>query len=169
MAENMLKVKFSWKLRSQSKSKEAPANVDKTQNVDTTCKKLVVGKSKSATYMRTVKDNNPDKYNRYLVKDAKRKRVSYVSIKDKSQAEQKEQRNKWAENKRNQRKQKKVKTASGSLPENTSNQKKRYKDMNKEERKEYHRQKMELTRGRMSKQKKTANKTEKESCSNPRA
>ena len=36
-------------------------------------------------------DNNSDKYNRHLVKDIEQKRVSYASIKDKSQAEQKEQ------------------------------------------------------------------------------
>lgn len=96
MSDHNFKVKFNWKLRSQSNDK-----TDKNDN------KTSIGTSRSAKFMHDMKASQPAKFKKHLKKDATRKRKNYISIKTMAEQDQKHQREKWADSKRRQRSKKK--------------------------------------------------------------
>ena len=96
MTDNNLKVKFRWQLRKRVTDEEDTCRPTKPP-----------GKSRSATHMRNKKDTDSNEYGKHLVKDARRKRESYVSIKDRSTEDQQQQRKEWADKKEIQRRKKK--------------------------------------------------------------
>ena len=123
----MLKVKFDWKTRtSRSNTK-----LDNT--------KVSAGSSRNAKHIQSMKVNNPEQHRQHKAKDAERKRINYMHAEEMS------------EKKRKQRSKNK-----GSTDTTKTNihsyTKKRFKDMNVDEKKQYYKTKMRLTRQKQSKQ-----------------
>ena len=141
-------IKFKWNTRSCSTTK------DSTQG---SSEEASQGSSRGAKYVRSMKANAPEKYKEHKQLDAKRKKVSYVSIDNRSQSDKQKQRQNWAEIKRKQRAKNKRSTDDGQSLSGREKQK-RFKDMNTEEKNEYFKMKMRLSRMKISKQKKSCEK-----------
>ena len=102
-------------------------------------------------FIRDMKASKPTRFKEHLKQDAARKRKSYISIKDMTEKEKKQQRQKWAGSKKKQRNKKK-----GEELSHRNEGKKRFKDLSPEERKEYFKLKMKESREKMTRQKKTS-------------
>ncbi|XP_064619490.1 uncharacterized protein LOC135482935, partial [Lineus longissimus] len=137
---SQLKVKFNWNLRS-SKCKE----------------KTDIKQSRTCTYVKHLKESNVGKYYELKKKDADRKREAYVPADSLSDLELEQQRKKWAKQKKEQREKQKRKREDelSQVVESIQDEppKKRFKDLNTEERKAYFREKMAEKRKKTSKQK----------------
>ena len=142
MSDELLKVKFAWRRSVRSQSSTPIISEPDDQK----------SRSRNAEYIRKLKTEDHERYQKHKKRDSARKHLTYKAVPELGTEELALQRKKWAQAKRKQR-QIKDTTVATVTTEATEGIKKKFKDLNSDEKRVYYRLKRQQSRKKRSSQK----------------